>query len=94
MAKYRVTCTEKSAFAHHHHIVRVGATDESGKSRTWSVKEVRDAIDRGDIFETCGKSKKTAGVDKFSCQPCKFATIRSNPDEVTDNNLDDLPKCG
>jgi hypothetical protein len=58
------------------------------------VLEVYEALDRNDTFYTYGpQSKKVALVEKFRCQPHNFDTLRTEPDALTDNNLDNLPRC-
>jgi hypothetical protein len=97
MGQYRVTCTVKAAAIGppvHGHIVRIGTEDENGQSRLWTVREVYEALDRDDTFYTYGpQSRKVALVEKYRCQPHNFDTLRTDPDAVTDNNLDNLPKC-
>jgi hypothetical protein len=53
-------------------------------------------MDNGDEFYTYGEtSEQSAAVHKYECEHagCKFKTLRSAPDNVKDNNLDDLPAC-
>jgi transposase-like protein len=51
-------------------------------------------MDRGDRFYTVGVySGKVALVEKYTCTSCWRTFIRSTPDAVTDNNLDNLRRC-
>ena len=92
---YRIICTvqEPSSTLGHGHIVKVG-TGASARAfdRLWTVAEVYSAIDLGHRFLTYGEqSRKWALVEKFRC--CHRDTLKSAPDAVTDNNLDNLPRC-
>jgi hypothetical protein len=63
---------------------------------TMSVDSVRRNIDAGDVFETYSPSTgEIAKVKKDTCgkDGCQTSTIRSTPDAVADNNLDNLPTC-
>jgi hypothetical protein len=98
MASYRIICTTQEPAQlpnDRAHIVAVGTgTSASTYDRYWQLSEVLAAIDRGDTFHTFGEtSRKTASVDKYKCPWCSQIHIRSNPDAVTDNNLDNLPNC-
>jgi hypothetical protein len=56
---------------------------------------VRQAIREGDRFYTVSSTTgKAALVEVYDCPSCKAPTIRSAPDWVTDNNLDNIPICG
>ena len=94
MSDYRIVCTEQKKPTHHNHIMGVGTGDDPSKaSQRWTVQEVRDAIARGHRFYTVGlRSGKVAFVERFDCS-CGVKTIRSRPDAVTDNNLDNLRTC-
>jgi len=100
MARYRIVCTEQEPADHapkFAHIVAVGTgTDAGSATKRWTVQEVWDAIDREDTFYTKGeRSGKVAEVEKWTCQTCSppRKTLRSLPDAVEDNNLDDLRTC-
>jgi hypothetical protein len=101
MADYRIICTRQEPASlpnDRAHIVAVGTTvtnDASRYSRFWQLNEVLAAIDVGHTFHTLGlTSGKRAEVRKYNCPFCTRTHIRSNPDAVTDNNLDNLPTCG
>ena len=82
---YRVVCVEKDK-----HIDAVGtsATAASTADRRWTVAEARREIEEGARFYTVSPTTgEHADVERFE------DTIRTNPDEVTDNNLDDLRAC-
>jgi hypothetical protein len=77
------------------HIVAVGTgSSASSSDKYWLLSEVLAAMDAGDEFYTFGEtSRKTASVDKYVCPWCTQTHIRSTPDAVEDNNLDNLPSC-
>jgi hypothetical protein len=83
--RYRIVCVEKDT-----HIVAVGtsATGAANADRRWTVEEVRREIEGGARFYTVSP---TTG-DEADVQPFE-ENIRTDPDEVTDNNLDDLRAC-
>ena len=98
MARYRIVCTDQEPYYQpttHAHIVAVGTgTDPSKADQRWTLQEVLDAMDRGDSFYTVGvRSGKVALVEKYNCTSCWRTHIRSSPDAVTDNNLDNLRRC-
>jgi hypothetical protein len=102
MARYRIICTTQQPAQlpnDRAHIVAVGTiasgSTASAYSKYWQLSEVLKAMDSGDTFYTFGeKSRKTAEVEKYQCPSCAQTHIRSSPDHVTDNNLDNLPRCG
>jgi hypothetical protein len=81
---YRVSCVEKDE-----RIVAVGTGGSDGvANRRWTVAEVRRALGEGDRFYTVSPSTgNEADVEPFE------DAIRTDPDQVTDNNLDDLRLC-
>jgi hypothetical protein len=92
MTQYRVVCTIQSdpPRTGHGHILHVGTADGGRQP----VSTVRMRIDAGDFYYTVSPSTdKIARVDKFDCPVCDMRTIRSGPDAVADNNLDNLPMC-
>jgi hypothetical protein len=98
MTEYRIICTtqEPSQVPNDRaHIVAVGTgSSASNSDRNWRLSEVLAAIERGDKFYTFGEtSRKRASVDKYTCPWCTQTHIRSSPDAVKDNNLDNLPRC-
>lgn len=98
MAYHRIVCTEQQPFGKpptHAHIVAVGTGENpSSASRSWTLKEVIDAMDRGDVFFTKGEgSGRVALVVKYLCSHCFGYHIKSAPDSVADNNLDSLRYC-
>ena len=92
---HRIVCVNKEYT--HSHITLVGTgTNAQHWDRTWTVKEVREALERGDRFYTVSASSgKAAWVRADNCRVagCTIKTIRSNPDAVTDNNLDNMSGC-
>jgi hypothetical protein len=99
MAHHRITCTIQAPFNQprsHAHIVRVGTESNAGCDRIWLVHEVYAAMDQGERFYTYSPSaNKVAWVRKYQCvhADCQFNTLRSDPNAVPDNNLDNLPTC-
>ena len=98
MGQYHVICTIKSPAATppiHGHIVRIGAEDAKGSYRSWTVREVYNAMDQEETFYTTSPDlKHVALVHKYCCPAHGFDTLQSAPDATADNNLDNLPKCG
>lgn len=98
MAQYRIICTNQEPVSQPNdraHIVGVGTGPTSVQyTKYWSLQEVLSAMDRGDTFYTHGESSgKSAWVTKYVCPNCTRTHIRSAPDAVTDNNLDNLTAC-
>jgi hypothetical protein len=97
MAQYRIVCTEKQTFEHphfHSHIVKVGTGDGTGWNGQWTVSQVLVAMNNGETFYTQGPtSGKVALVHPYHCTHCNQTYIRSAPDAVADNNLDNLAAC-
>lgn len=98
MAQHRIVCTDQEPYyqpATHAHIVAVGTgTDPNRAKQRWTLQQVLDAMDRGEVFYTLGvHSGKVALVEKYTCSQCWRTHIRSAPDAVTDNNLDNLRRC-
>jgi hypothetical protein len=58
-----------------------------------SLDQVLYAMRLGDSFYTQGEqSGIVAEVEQYHCWHCQRTYIRSRPDAVTDNNLDNLPR--
>ena len=98
MADYRIVCTEQKPADQsntHAHVVAVGTGVNPDRATTrWTLDQVLNAMDRGDLFYTQSPSTgKTAWVQKYTCTPCRRTYIRSAPDAVHDNNLDNLWRC-
>lgn len=97
MSQYRIVCTTQEPASlpnDRAHIVAVGTGTASSYDKYWTLSEVLAAMDKGDTFYTYGESShKTALVQKYVCPWCYRTHIRSHPDAVTDNNLDNLPRC-
>lgn len=96
-ATIRIDCVNKAN--EHSHIVSVGAKSENvkgGATTTYTVTEVYAAIDNGGVFYTVSPSTgAVALVHKYTCKEpgCNVATLKSAPDAVTDNNLDNIGAC-
>jgi len=84
VAAYRIVCVEKDE-----HIISVGTgTDPNAASKKWTLAEVRTAIKNGTRFYT--KSLST-GIE--TDVELDGDWIRTDPDGVEDNNLDNLRAC-
>ncbi len=94
---YRIVCTnQEPAWVgnQHAHIVAVGTGGNTGWDRKWPLADVIQAIDQGHRFFTVSPSTgQTALVQKYTCSLCVRTHIRSTPDAVRDNNLDNLSTC-
>ena len=98
MSIYRIVCTNQEPATEppqHAHIVAVGiGHDPNHASQRLTLSQVIQMIDGGDQFYTQGvQSGKIANVEKYVCQHCRQYHIRSAPDAVKDNNLDNLRFC-
>jgi hypothetical protein len=96
MTQYRIVCIKQHPFDQphsHEHVIQVGTGTLLGKpEHLWTMRELFSAMDRGSEFYTYGEqSKKVAGVQKFRCPHCSYDSIRSAPEAVKDNNLNQLP---
>jgi hypothetical protein len=95
VATYRIVCVNTEH--PHRHITQVGTgSDPDQAANRWTVSQVRAALANGDRFYTVSPSTgKTADVRADDCRinGCTIKTIRSTPDAVTDNNLDNLRIC-
>jgi hypothetical protein len=92
----RIVCTEQSnpPAAGHGHIIAVGIGDNPGNaSSRETVTTVRANLASGQVYYTYSPSTaKVALVYAYNCA-CGVKTIRSAPDAVYDNNLDNLRLC-
>lgn len=98
MTTYRIVCTDQQPASmppQHAHIVAVGVGDDPNRATArFTLQDVIQKIDAGDQFYTQGTlSGKVAKVEKYRCGRCNQTHIRSTPDAVQDNNLDNLRSC-
>ncbi len=103
MSKHRIVCVEHAQItghahhAHHQHTHIIGAgtsSDPSHIERRWRLDEILTAMRAGDIFYTQGEtSHKVAEVEHYHCEKCGGTHIKTKPDHVKDNNLDELKHC-
>jgi len=94
MADFRVVCATNERT--HRHITHVGTGSDAGATMYWTVDEVRRAINDGDTFYTISPSTGAfAVVEGATCgkDGCEVKTIRTVVDAISDNNLDNLPRC-
>lgn len=95
MAQYRIVCVETQHPHRHIHHVGTG-TDPGSANVRWTVGEVRSALRGGHRFYTYSPSTGlTADVEPYDVWTSGgwIYTIRSSPDAVRDNNLDNLRTC-
>jgi hypothetical protein len=85
MAAYQITCATKTSPCHIEWV-------ETSYGRVWNVKQVRKALKK-DRFYTSDGDGHTADVEKTRCVICNKKTIRTDPNNETDNLLDNLPPC-
>lgn len=97
MVTDRIVCTEQEPVhlpTTHAHIVAVGTGSDPNKAdRRWTLREVLEAIDRGDRFYTESPTGRQAQVRAVDCSVCGHRIIRSAPDAIPENNLDNLRRC-
>ncbi len=98
MVRYRIVCTRQEPLDKPHdaaHIVSVGVGNDPEKADIpMTLKQVLEAMNSGDSFYTKSPSTgKEASVDPYECKTCRRSTIRSSPDAIKDNNLDNLRTC-
>jgi hypothetical protein len=95
MAEYLISCVNTEH--PHSHIVSAVVLkllgNEYGDREMLEVHDIVAMMISGDTFNTYSPSTdKTADVHQFVCDidGCKTVTLRSDPDVVADNNLDNL----
>ena len=98
MSNYvRIVCvTHQEVHPHERgHIVAVGTGASAFRADTsWTVEEVLAAMNSGTTFFTKSESTgKIAFVEPYHCSRCRRTFIRSSPDAVKDNNLDNMRSC-
>ena len=97
MARYRIICTRQepaSAAPSHQHSWLSGSGLNPVTTRTFG-RWLRSwkpcvAVKRSTPRASSGK---IAEVEQYYCSYCRRTYIRSYRDAVTDNNLDNLPRC-
>lgn len=94
MAEYRIVCVQK--LASHKHITHVGTGVSDQADQRWTVGQVREALEDGDVFYTVSPSTNhIALVEAYDAHVDGrvIETIPSDPDAIFDNNLDNLRAC-
>lgn len=96
---HRIVCTRQEPVAQPNdkaHIVQVGIGQTAQQyQRILALAEVIQMMDAGHTFHTIGEtSGRRANVIKVACERCRRWIIRSGPDAIADNNLDNLRRCG
>jgi Protein of unknown function (DUF3892) len=94
-APRRIVCVETEH--PHRHIMAVGIGDSAAKANyRMTVTEVREAIKDGNVFYTVGSSSgevALVGLDTCHFPTCTVPTIRTDPDDAKDDNLDNMRVC-
>jgi hypothetical protein len=97
MAQYQIVCTNRGPYGQtnsHSHITNVGTGSFNGYDRYWTLNQVLTAMANGDTFYTVSPSTRAVAlVESYHCARCGLYHIRSKPDAVADNNLDNLTAC-
>jgi hypothetical protein len=76
----------------HEHIVQVGLGSGNHYNQRIGVSQVYVLMNQGNRFFTVSPSTgRRAVVEPWHC--CGIATLRTRPDIVADNNLDNLDAC-
>lgn len=92
MADHQITCVTKEMVKHphpHEHIASVGVD-----GARYTVGQIVSAMDADDTFYTVSPStNKRATVHAYECRQCLARIIRSAPDAIHDNNLENLRTC-
>ncbi|MDQ5870323.1 MAG: hypothetical protein M3530_11445 [Thermoproteota archaeon] len=99
MTQYRIVCTKQEPVDKPHevaHIVSVGIGSDPDKAeRGMTLADVLRAMKTNDTFYTRSPSTgRIATVNEYQCKTCWRSTIRSSPNALRDNNLDNLRECG
>ena len=96
MTDYRIECVDRpdSPAEHRRHLTGIGTVASDGTKKHWDdIASVREAMANGDRFHTKNHhSEKTASVERFDCE-CGAETIRSSPEDLANNNLDNMVAC-
>jgi Protein of unknown function (DUF3892) len=96
MADHRIVCCDFQAAVtptRHQHITGVGTGSDPAKAtEKWAVVKVRAAMTTDRFYTVSPSTSGVAMVEAYTCG-CGYETIRSSPDSVTDNNLDNLRTC-
>ena len=95
MADYQIVCAERLS-PHHGHITHVGTGYDNEADQRWTTEAVRQALEDGDSFYTVSSSTDhVADVEAYDANVSgtTIETIRSSPDAIWDNNLDNLRAC-
>ena len=99
MTDYRIVCTRQepaTAPISHQHIVQVGTGGDDGYvPPLLTVGDVLRLMAAGNTFHTVSPTTRVrADVHPLQCTVCQTVwIIRSESDQLADNNLDNLPRC-
>jgi len=90
MSDFQITCVNKKLYlSGHEHIEWVGVAGEKSPVSVGDVYRLMNARHR--FYTVSPSTGATALVEPLHC--CHVDTLRSAPDAVRDNNLDNLPTC-
>jgi hypothetical protein len=96
MASHRIVCVKTEH--PHRHVTKVGTGITAERhTRTWTIKEVREALQDGEEFYTVGHGTGVeAYVEADTCNigGCTIMTIRTEAEAAAENNLENLAHCG
>jgi hypothetical protein len=88
MAEYRIVCVNHAPEGRIESVGYSMLDADEGYDDIWTVEQARYAIEQGHRLYTVSPTTGTqADVELYE------DTIRTNPDQSTDNNLDELPRC-
>lgn len=96
MSQFDIVCVARSGSGAHGHITAVGVKGHRKGSPTITlpVKAVRQMIRWSDVeFYSTDDEGDRARVWRYSCRDCGTKTIRTSPDDISDDNLSKKPVC-
>jgi hypothetical protein len=96
VTNYRVLCVVLKYPSEHRHILEVGTGNDPDKAATtrWTVAQVlASMLQQNTFFTQAPGSVEPAWVYPDTCE-CGRPTIRTRPNDTTEDNLDNLPDCG
>lgn len=96
MSKFDIVCVARSGRGAHGHITAVGVKSQRKGSPTitLAVKAVRQMIRWSDVeFYSTDDEGDRVRVWRYSCRDCGAKTIRTSPDDISDDNLSKKPVC-
>jgi hypothetical protein len=96
MANHRIVCVNMEE--PHRHITRAGTGITADRhTRSWTIRELREALDEGDRFYVVSPHTGLEGyvhADTCDIDGCTIITIRSAVEVAGEENILRLPECG